>query len=132
MRSYHALALNFLEVFSLARHDLEAVATMFPEESKAIRRKACSLACRRAFIQEAQLRKAASVLQRDRAPALPSAGEAQGQPVRPQDAAVPEAPWPGIADTVVAVGGRVVDQPAACRPRPCDLFVGQVHPMHEQ
>lgn len=76
MRSYCALALNFLEVFALARQDLEEVASCFPEEAKAIRRHAVHLACRRAFILEAQLRKAAALLRRDLAPALPEAGAA--------------------------------------------------------
>ena len=59
-RTYCALAMNFLEVFVLARQDLEDIAAIFPAVWKQIRQHAVRLACRRAFILEAQTRKASA------------------------------------------------------------------------
>ena len=45
-----ALAMNYVECFTLAREDLEDVAEIFPDVAKKIRRHAVRLATRRAFV----------------------------------------------------------------------------------
>ena len=54
--TYCALAMNFLEVFTLARGDLEKAAAIFPSMAKRLRQCSIRLAVRRAFMLEAQRR----------------------------------------------------------------------------
>jgi hypothetical protein len=79
LRTYCALAMNYLEVFVLARQNLEDVAAIFPAQQARIRRHAVRLACRRAFILEAESRLASRVLAEHRQQTTAILGDAPPQ-----------------------------------------------------